>query len=364
MALHTSTMNDLVFDPLFQLNCLLWLTQPSPSVGSIRPLLYENGLVVHAIAPLLALPPDVRLKAVTEDNMNDATRPDVVLTRERDRLFVFCECKSHSFSAASSNSRQARLLLAIVGNRVSDVLALNPDAVSSASLSIVLPEKEREPMLSTLQALETENAENGLPAGPFSVLGLTAAETHVSIVIDASLAGQLSLKPGTHTVIQMDAEEDPRPLYFIPYDPDSTGHQSNKEKAYCKRVLFERMLVAIIAATGNASPPVTLSIRREDVLNDALFGMFDCWENRESARHMRKLCGHFMNTLAEAVNSEVQGVLISTPTGDWRITLNSNKEQQCIQGVLTSFSCETLALRSEPEPDLFSNGAIGPGFVS
>ena len=347
-------MNEFVFDPLFQLNCLLWLTQPSPPVGSIRPLLYEKGLVVHAIAPLLALPPDVRLKAVTEDNMSDATRPDVVLTREQDRLFVFCECKSHSFSATSSNSRQARLLLAIVGNRVSDVLALSPERVSSASLSIVLPEKEREPMLGTLQTLKIENAENGLPAGPFSVLGLTAAETHVSIVIEASLAAQLSLKPGTHKVIQMDAEEDPRPLYFIPYDPDSISHQSKKEKEYCKRVLFERMLVAIIAAAGRASPPETLSIHREHVLNDALFGMFDCWENKESAKHMRKLCGHFMNTLAEAVDSEVQGVLISTPTRDWRITLNSKEEQQRVQGVLTKFSCETLALRSEPENDLFT----------
>ena len=50
------TTTDLVSDPLFQLNVLLWLTQPLPQGSALVPLLYQQGFTVYAISPALALP--------------------------------------------------------------------------------------------------------------------------------------------------------------------------------------------------------------------------------------------------------------------------------------------------------------------
>ena len=58
-----STANELVSDPLFQLNAILWLAQPLPVESNIIPLLHRQGFAVYAIAPLLSMPLDVRLIA-------------------------------------------------------------------------------------------------------------------------------------------------------------------------------------------------------------------------------------------------------------------------------------------------------------
>jgi len=80
---------ELLRDPLFQLNIILWLTQPMPPQGSITPLLHQKGFSVYAIAPTLSVPPGIAL-AVQRSSLQtqQRVRPDVVLKSETDLKFV------------------------------------------------------------------------------------------------------------------------------------------------------------------------------------------------------------------------------------------------------------------------------------
>ena len=64
----------------------------------------------------------------------------------------------------------------------------------------------------------------------------------------------------------------------IPYDPDL--NQSEDERVFCKRVLFERIHSGVLVAVGRSSPPVELLLKPNELLNDAMFGIYALWESR------------------------------------------------------------------------------------
>jgi len=365
----TSITNELLKDPLFQLNAVLWLSQPLPEEHEISPLLNRQGFVVYAIAPLLSLPPDLRLEAQTARiSMKEGVRPDVVLTLEKDRKFAFIECKASSFSTESLKSEkpdQSRSLLIIAGPRSAEILGLPAGQISSSLLGYVIPETEHDLMTQTLVKLQKELHSSRLPVGQFTVLGLLMRDVDVSIVVNDLGSNFFALTSGTNPFLKREPDTDPRPLYFIPYDPDLIGQQTDEEKLFCKRVLFERMLSTIITAVGRANPPTEVPLKSRDVLNDAMFGMYEHWENSDSARHMRKLCSQFMDALMKAVESVAPGIMAFQPKEGWGLSLKDQDQQEKIIDALTRFSCESLDLRTEPPPDLFDDledgGPAGTG---
>jgi len=348
----TSKPNDLIKDPLFQLNTLLWLAQPLPSGSEVTPLFYMNEFTVYAIAPLLGLPPDLRLMALeAQIIIQDRIRPDVVLGQERGQKFVFTECKSSSFGPNSSTAEQARSLLIVAGSRAAEVLGLDSSQVSDSLLAFLTPDCDQEPLTRTLTNLREEMRENRLPVGQFSVIGLLMTNSNISIVINKMGSEFLELPLGITPFMKRELGTDPRLLYFIPYDPDIM--QSEQEKVFCKRVLFERMQSTVVAAVGRANPPAELSLESEKILNDALFGMYEHWENPDSAKHMRRLFRQFMDPLTKAVNSVNPETMFFQPGEGWKIKLQDQEQHEKIIETLTRFYCDTLDLRKEPEPTLF-----------
>ncbi len=356
----TSTSNELVKDPLFQLNALLWLAQPLPRKSDIAPLLYNEGFTVHAIAPPLGPPPDLRLVAQEAAiSMQDRVRPDLVLTQQKGHKFAFTECKARSFGPTSPTAEQARSLLVVAGPRAAEVLALASGQVADSLLAFVLPENDRKPLSETLASLRNELGQNRLPAGRFSVLGLVLSDTDISIVINDIGSAFFALPAGTNPFIKREPDTDPRPLYFIPYDPDVA--QSEQERVFCKRALFERMHSSVIAAVGRANPPAELALECQKILNDAMFGMYGHWENRDSARHMRGLCRQFMGALLQAVSAAVPDTMVFQPHVGWKITLRDPQQHERVIDALTRPSSETLDLRTEPQPDLFDDQGNSTG---
>jgi len=350
----TPMPNELIRDPLFQLNALLWLAQPMPSQSEIRPLLYEQGFTVYAIAPLLGLPPDLRLMAQeAQINMQERVRPDVVLAHEGARKFAFTECKKSSFGATSSTAEQGRSHLVVAGPRAAEVLGLASGQLAGSLVAFVTAQSEQGPLAQTLAILCEELDAAKIPAGHFSVLGLVLAETDVSIAIDDQANTFFGLPKGNNSFMKRERDTDPRRLYFIPYDPDID--QSPEEREFCKRVLFERMQSTVVAAVGRTSPSCELSLNSEKILNDAMFGMYGQWENRESARHMRRLCRQFMDALMQALNSEVPESMTCEPGEGWKIILQNSEQHEKVTDALTRFSCMTLDLQTEPQPGLFDD---------
>lgn len=345
--------NDLLKDPLFQLNTVLWLSQPLPGDNAIKPLLHEQGFSVYALSPLIPMPIDVRLSAQNNGiTLNDSVRPDVILHRPADLRFVLLECKASSFGPQSSTSGQARALLVATGNRSAEVLGLRADQVTDSLLSYLVPNSENPKLSQTLSDLSKELSGKSIVSGSYSVFGLMIENNQLGVHID-SIAGQFfSTNTGFNPFMALELDNDPRPLYFIPYDPDL--NQSESEKAFCKRVLFERIHSSIIAAIGRAHVPCEISFQNKKLLNDALFGMYDHWDNNDSSKNMKSLCKQLMTAILGAVNSQINGIMTYEQQSGWKISLKDNDQHEKALDALAHFSCESLDLKTEPPPDLFS----------
>ena len=348
----TSQQSDLLKDPLFQLNALLWATQPLPKESTIRPFLYEKGFAVYAIAPLFGVPPDLRLLAQQESiKIQDGVRPDVVLAQEILRKFALCECKASSFGLESSTSEQARSLLLMTGSRTAEVLALTPEEVSESLLAFLIPQSDIEPLTNTITSLREELNNHKLSPGRVSFLGLLRTDNDVSVVIDSEGSKFFALPMGPIRFLIREPDTDPRPLYFIPYDPDV--EQSEQERLLCRRILFERIQSTIIVAIGHADSPCKLVLESNKMLNDAMFGMYEHLENSNSKRHMRRLCREFMESLTAAVNSVVQGAISFEPGTGWKFSVLDEQCHQRILDALTRFSPDALKLQDQPQPSFF-----------
>jgi len=297
---------------------------------------------------------DLRLAArQAQITMHDLVRPDVVLTHEGDRKFAFTECKASSFGPTSSTAEQARSLLLVAGPRAAEALGLAPGDISESLLAFVIPHDEQKLLGPTVSNLRGELERNKLPPAHSSFLGLQLTDTDVSVVINDLGSAFFALPAGANAFMKREPDTDPRPLYFIPYDPDVV--QSEQERVFCKRVLFERMHSTVLSAVGRANPPAALVLESRKILNDAMFGAYEHWENRESAKHMRRLCTQFMNALMQAVNSEAPGSMAFQVGEGWSIGLPDQEHQDTVTDALSRFSCETLDLRAEPQPGLFDD---------
>jgi hypothetical protein len=344
----TTQLDELLRDPLFQINTMLWLAQPLADDGNVDPLLHKAGFVVYAIAPLLPLPPDIRLVLQERGiSAQDMARPDAVLAQQAMRRFALTECKARSFGPASSTAEQARTFLLFAGGRAAEVLGLGLEEVREVLLVVIIPDEDRGAVASTLGLLQRELTTLGLPAGEFAVLGLMSLETHLALNVDEKGGAFLGLPLGVNEFMKCEPDTDPRPLYFIPYDPDLT--QSPSEARYCKRVLFERIHSTVVAAVGRANPPVVLLLQSDQILNDAMFGMFEHWENKDSGRHMRGLCRELMGALTTCVNSVALGTMSQEPGSQWKLTIEDRDHQALVFDVLCRFSSETMDLRPGPQ---------------
>lgn len=345
--------SELIRDPLFQLNSLLWLTQPLPTDGSFVPLFYQRGFTVHSIAPILAPPLDTLLVVKDKSiHANDRARPDVILKNDEQLKYAFVECKKESFSVSSSTAEQTRTLL-LVSGRTADVLGLQPAQVNESCLAFTLPEDCRVKFHRTINELRNELEDQSLSAGDTSIIGLNATDNQCSIDIDEYRSGFFGLPIGRTTYSIFDDDTDPRPLYFIPYDPDVD--QTQEERMFCRRILFERMLSAVISAYGRTPPPTTIILKTESILNDAMFGMYLNWENRESAKHLRRLCKMFFNSLMQTVNQTASGAVVYDAEKGWKIESRDHQHQDNVLDLLSRFSCETLSVQNPQDSDLFED---------
>ncbi|MEW6667904.1 MAG: hypothetical protein AB1512_22060 [Thermodesulfobacteriota bacterium] len=357
----TSRIEDIIRDPLFQLNVLLWLAQPQHpwAQPEIDPLFFEVGFTVHAIAPLLAPPPDLLLACRQRGiGVQDRVRPDVVLVGQQGKQFAFVECKANSFGVASSTANQARTLLLLAGPRSAEVLGFAAGRTLDSIPGLFLPEEHRFPMAQTLDQLNASLISQGLPAGDFSVVGLGADEERIYLQLDKKGAEFFSLLPGPLELMRLEADTDPRPLYFIPFDPDLD--QTPDEKAFCKRVLLERLQGGLIALVGRAHPPFNLSVNLQRLLNDATFGTFDQWENQDTHKHLRGLAKQLLTAIAQEISRIIPGVVSYTPAEGWRIKAENPELHQHLMDGLTRFSCDSMSLETDPQLDLFEQMEAQP----
>ena len=256
------------------------------------------------------------------------------MRNEAARRFVLVECKENSFGQESTTASQARTLLLVAGPRAAEILGLADDEVTASMLGFVVPEDRVTLLTETLDSLDTEIGRAQLVSGQSSVFGLTVDGDGIGLIVGESASSFVGLASGTHSCMRCEPETDPRPLYFMPYDPEID--QSLEERAKCRMELFKRIHQHVVTKVGRARAPVQLRLTADLLLNRAYFGMYDRWEEHGSKKHVRKLGNRFLNRIAQAVQSSSPGAMIQEGN-HWKVTLDDPDRHERVMNVLTRF---------------------------
>jgi hypothetical protein len=330
-------------DPLFQLNLLLWLTQPMPSISSIRPIFYEAGFEVYSLSPLLTLPPEIR-DAVRQKNIRcqESARPDIIIHRAiKNGTYILMECKKNSFGVESSSAEQGRAYLLLTGPSVRQVLGLDPKESLKATVLYVTDSGVLNLLKDSLNQMAEELDRNNLKHGTYECLGLELRDSSVFLHMPEEFR-QLLNTPTLSPVEVLKAEDgtDPRPLYFIIYDPGID--QDPEERKLCQRILFERIQGSLLMRIGQATPPCHLTFTNEDLLSDATFGMYKIWEDNSARRHMRSLTNGLISAIHRVLPDEVRQKFFFSEGEGWIIDIGSDEEQQMVLNLISRFKADAV----------------------
>jgi len=348
-------INELCKDPLFQLNLAIWLAQPQPpSEFYVYPLFYESQLNIYSIGPLLTLPPDIRLAVTEKINCQDAVRPDLIFEALGKKKFCILECKSSSFGPESSNVNQATTLLLIAGPVISEVLAIGKRGENECILCYLIGPNGAKAMEETLKTLEKEiKDKTSLESGNSDCFGIKPSPSAIVLEYSEKIKNFLNLiKDSPVEVIQIEEDTDPRPLYFIPYDPNI---QTKEEQELSRRILFERILGHIISRIGGADIPSSITFTTEELLNSATFGVYEIWEDNEAKKHLRRLVKDFLNNIMHFISEPLKGFITYEPQKGWSFNLKDREACEEILKQIQKFKPETLDLSKKIEPTLFDN---------
>jgi len=320
-----NNIDELVGDHLFQLNLILWLTQPITADIGIRPLLADLGFSVYSISPPLALPIHIREK-IREMNLSaqDACSPDVLSNRKEADFFLLVECKKSSFGVNSTTAEQARTLLLLEGQVLGESLALSPTTIVDSAVSFVTKEDQRSQMQLTCENLKKEITDKGFKANLAFCFGIKYdPENSVYIEIDSIAANQFGLigrDSEAIKIIQGQPDTDPRPLYFIPLDP------AVEQNEYGKKTLEQRLLGELLSLIGRVKVPSKTLFKVEDLLEKATWGMYNIWGDRDARTHLKRQVKSFLKNKVAAMFPQN----FQQDQDAWILNIESPKDKESI----------------------------------
>ena len=284
-------------DPVFQLNATLWMLQPAPPGAPIRPILRDVGYLLSALARELPAPVALRPGLNALVGSDTAPAPDVLAEPPAATPWLVIECKGSSFGPDSSTARQALKLLT-VSRDLSSSLGLGAGTQRPGFVVYLTRLEDRDRLLGTLLELRQRLTEAGVPAGPAGALGIFRSDDgDVCVQRSPGDSGDWpepaasALEPPAR-IIRLDPEEDPRPLYLVPWDP--SVQQDREMRAFCRSVLFARVAAETIAVLGHETVPQRTILKVESLLSSATFGVSDRWRSKSDLGRTIRDCTRFL----------------------------------------------------------------------
>lgn len=270
------TNSILTKDNLFQLNCLVWASFPQPPDAPVTPVLRNAGYTLWSIEqPLDAGVAELaRLKGATlQIQPNPAV--DVVFYHSGNKIYTLTECKPSSFGVDSEWSPQARGLIVAGGNVPS---RLGVSGKQLGEVCYLVPADDAESVDATLIELCKQVTSQGFTACLTGALGLSIKADGVYLGLPSQPKGtaQMPLKlVPEQRVMKVNADQDPRPLYVVPWIPDvqdDTDLEAFKEK----------LRVQILSWLGRASIGGQVTLSFDELLNEVSRGVFQYWRDKAS----------------------------------------------------------------------------------
>lgn len=316
----------ILSDPIFQLNFVLWMLHRSPVGAPIRPILREAGYVLDAISRPLPPPIALRPRIAALVGSSTAASPDVLAEGPKQTPWLIVECKGKSFGVGSSTARQALKLLATAPD-LTESLGLSSGSVRPAHVAYLSQSEECHLFVETLAEVRAQLAAAGMAAGTAGTLGVARRQGGMYVERSdtegwpAALAGALQ---EAVRVIELKPDEDPRPLYLIPWDPGVD--QDPEMRNYCRSVLFARVLTEATAVVGRADVPQRISLAVDHLLSQATYGISERWRSRGDLAKVVGECKRFLGGALAPVRERLSVALPSSPDRV-ELTLHSQSDQ-------------------------------------
>ena len=272
----------LLTDQVFQLNAFLWALEDLPAQGKIRPVLRNAGYYLVAIGRRVQVPVEdsviAALERLTRSADRSPCRPDLWLRHQEHPVHVIVELKKRGFSRASDKSVRQAVKLLLSAFDLAASLGEQAECRGHVLYGTVAADAEKQSM--TLKELAGEVSAMGLPAAPTAVIGLSIEDEGVALSSPAPSdlpgpAAEALVVP--EVVLRRDGDNDPRPLYFVPWIPDIEDSQDPALRADGLRELTARLLTHAVGHVGRARIPTTLAMNGTRLLSDATFSVFDRW---------------------------------------------------------------------------------------
>ncbi len=268
--------SNLEKDNLFQLNSLIWASFPQPPDASLTPVIRNAGFTLWRIEQPLDASVAERARL---NRASPQTQPnpvvDVVFYHAGNEIYTLIECKPSSFGVGSEWSPQARGLI-VAGGNVSSRLGLS--GKHFGEVCYLVPADGVQSVDDTLIELSKQVTSQSFADCPTGPLGLSIKADGIYIGLSSPPKGiaQMPLKLiPEQRVMKVNADQDPRPLYVIPWIPDI---QDDADLAAFK----EKLRVQILSWLGRASVGGQNTLSFEELLNEVSRGVFQYWRDKTS----------------------------------------------------------------------------------
>lgn len=272
-------VTELIGDPLFQLNLMLWISFPQPPGGRFTPVLYDAGYKVQWISPKLSLSQEILGKLRKgEINSNRSVCPDLVLKQIDDDKFVLVECKSSGFSSESTTAKQAFGMLVMQGNQLRDSVGGPRTDKWFSQLVYVVKSHDRVKLNATLGELAEAVDQAACASNEFDTWGLI--QKNDGVYLNFGQAPCLNISGSCPVRVLEGEQQDYRPLYLIPVDINIS-----KPDKLTLRGLQERFRSSFLAYLPRILKDDPLAINIEHIWKRAV-ELWDIWEDKATKRYL------------------------------------------------------------------------------
>ncbi len=353
----TYKINELCRDPLFQLNLAIWLAQEQPiELFCVNPLFYKSGLTIYSIPNKLTIPLDIQVN-IAKSNLDcqEVAKPDLILeTKDVPKKYCLLECKASSFGINSQNPqpvKQARTHLIISGMVISEVLG-GRRGDNEGILCYLIGSDNIDMMLETLKTLKQEIKDKiNYISGYYGCFQVKSRENAILLEYHKEIKKYLNLNEESPVkILAIEKDTDPRPLYFIPYDPNI---QSKEEQALGRRILFERILSNIISTIGGTTNQKSVAFTTEGLLNSATFEIYERWDDNETKKQIRTIIKDYLMNIMNIINENIKDCITYTRNSGWIFNFKNLKMKNQLLKQLEKFKPEMLDLSKEISETLF-----------
>ena len=280
--------------PLFQLNLMIYLCWDSHQ-DFVNPVFYNNGYILEFIEPDIPIEQQAFLNAnINEIPIQTNASPELLLQKNGTKESIIIECKLDSFGIHSSNVKQANSLISLNGPYIANYIGnQTPHEWESYTIFSVVGSKELN-MYQTLTNLKISLENTGIITAIPNSLGIYIKDSNVTLSIaDTNNFPVKELDQNT-IVMRLENEEEPHPIYLIPFDPSIGIPETEKEQ----NVVIERIRQNVTAKIGNSIGMYPFQIDIDELLRE-INPLIEYWEGSQTIKGFRNIVREYLRKVLD-----------------------------------------------------------------